>query len=226
MSGVVIGIDVQAARGCPFAVLDTANARIIGSGWMVGNNLTQSVRDLVTRYPDAVFAIDAPRMPLQTPRSWYWRNGRGWTRGNGAVKGKGRHCEVVIKAHGLANPQWTPLVGNAPDWMKHGFEIFDALKRRATTLEVFPSASYRMLDDVNDVRVNIPLAGFLNGPKDMLDAIVAAVTGVEYLAGRGQEVGGGDGLGTIVLPRRIAEPITDVMEWPANNHSRGSPDGA
>ena len=37
-----------------------------------------------------------------------------------------------------------------------------------------------------------------DGPKDMLDAAVAVVTGAEFLAGNGQEVGGGDGLGAIV----------------------------
>jgi hypothetical protein len=46
------------------------------------------------------------------------------------------------------------------------------------------------------------LAGFLKGPKGMLDAVVAAVTGMEFLAGRGEEAGGGDGLGTILRSTR------------------------
>jgi hypothetical protein len=98
--------------------------------------------------------------------------------------------------------------------MQHGFTIFEALDGLAQTLEVFPSASYQMLSESKELRVDMSLSGFLPGPKDMLDAVVAALTGKEFLAGRGQEVGGGDGLGTIVLPCQIARPIADVMLWP------------
>ncbi len=108
------------------------------------------------------------------------------------------------------------MAAAAPEWMRHGFAIFEALDGRAQTLEVFPSASYRMLSDTQELRVDMPLSGFLPGPKDMLDAVVAALTGMEFLAGRGQEVGGGDGLGTIVLPRRIAKPIDAVLRWPGS----------
>ncbi len=125
----------------------------------------------------------------------------------------------MIKAYGIANPQWTPVAGEdiGQEWMSVGFALFDALNARAPTIEVFPSASYRMLDKDSAVRVEIPLAGFLEGPKDMLDAIVAAVTGAEFLAGRGQEVGGGDGLGAIVLPRKlppVAPNVAAVLAWP------------
>jgi len=214
VTGLVIGIDVQDARGCPFAVLNTNTSKIVETGWIAAGDLVGEIQALASRNAGAVFAIDAPRMPLPEPRTWYWRNKRGWYRGTGAEKGKGRHCEVVIKAYELANPQWTPLAKDAPEWMQHGFNIFKALEGRARSLEVFPSASYRMLNENSDVSVEIPLKGFLQGPKDMLDAIVAALTGMEFLAGRGQEVGGGDGLGTIVLPCRIARSIDGVMQWP------------
>jgi len=37
----------------------------------------------------------------------------------------------------------------------------------------------------------------------------------EFVEGRGTEVGGGDGLGDIILPRLLPEPIiTEVMRWP------------
>jgi hypothetical protein len=37
----------------------------------------------------------------------------------------------------------------------------------------------------------------------------------EYVAGRGTEVGGGDGMGTILLPRPLPEPVIDeVLTWP------------
>jgi hypothetical protein len=98
--------------------------------------------------------------------------------------------------------------------MQHGFSIFRALEERARCLEVFPSASYRMLNELEMPRVEMSLSGFMPDPKDMLDAVVAAVTGHEFLARRGQEVGGGDGLGTIVLPRPIKSVISEVMKWP------------
>ena len=51
----------------------------------------------------------------------------------------------------------------------------------------------------------------------MLDAWVAAATVKEFMGGRGVEVGDGDGLGTIVLPRPLPEPvINEVLVWPAN----------
>lgn len=212
MTCMVIGIDVQAARHCPFAVLGDGS-RIVDAGWIAPERLVGKVRELAARHAGAAFAIDAPRMALPAKRVWYWRNGH-WQRGTGAEKGRGRHCEVVVAAHRLANPQWTPLAAHAPEWMRHGFAIFDALAGWGQTLEVFPSASYRMLNEARELRINLPLAGFLPGPKDMLDAVVAALTGMEFLAGRGMEVGGGDGFGTIVLPRPIAEPIPGVLQWP------------
>jgi hypothetical protein len=68
--------------------------------------------------------IDAPRMPLTSKRPWYWSSAnRKWTPRK-AQKGYGRHCEVVISAYRLANPQWTPLEQDAPEWMKLGFKFF------------------------------------------------------------------------------------------------------
>ena len=49
----------------------------------------------------------------------------------------------------------------------------------------------------------------------MLDAWVAAATVREFVEGRGVEVGGGDGLGTIIIPRPLPEPIIqEVLAWP------------
>jgi hypothetical protein len=49
----------------------------------------------------------------------------------------------------------------------------------------------------------------------MLDAWVAAITMREYVLGRGAEVGGGDGMGTIILPRPLPEPVIgEVLKWP------------
>jgi len=214
MDAVVIGIDVQVRRRCPFAVMDSS-ATVIDSGWIdLGDDPTRFCT-LAKQYRDAVFAIDAPRLALPAPREWYWKRGR-WAKRSPKDKGNGRHCEVVIAAHKLANPQWTPVAEHAPEWMRHGFSIYEALRERARCLEVFPTTSYKMLEDVANVRFTTPLLRFQRGPKDMLDAIVGAITVLEFLAGRGQEVGGGDGLGTIVIPRPIVAPIVEVLQWPGS----------
>ena len=50
----------------------------------------------------------------------------------------------------------------------------------------------------------------------MLDALVAAASVRELVKERGAEVGGGDGLGTIILPRPLPQPvIKEVLEWPS-----------
>ena len=59
-----------------------------------------------------------------------------------------------------------------------------------------------MLENEN-VKYELCLNEFNSGVKDMLDASVAALTVCEFVNGRGCEVGGEDGLGTIVLPRKI-----------------------
>jgi hypothetical protein len=131
----------------------------------------------------------------------------------------GRHAELVVKSLGLANPQWTPQAGRVPPWMAFGFSLFATLDDLVgvTTHEVFPSLSYRMFEAQGAPRVTLPLGGFVPGPKDMLDAVVAAVSVREFIAGRGVEVGGGDGLGTIVLPRPLSstQAAHAALSWPA-----------
>ena len=213
MSDVFIGIDVQSVRGCAVAVVG-ASGRLQDASWLETGDasIEAKARDLAERHPGATFGIDSPRMPIPAPRAWYWRK-RSW----GPRKdeqGWGRHCEVVVSAHKLANPQWTPLASQAKEWMQIGFRLFDTLAPLAPTHEVFPTASYRMLETDRDLRVDLSFAAFRPGPKDMLDATLAALTVREHAAGRGCEVGGGDGLGTIVLPRPLARPIEGVLAWP------------
>jgi predicted nuclease with RNAse H fold len=98
--------------------------------------------------------------------------------------------------------------------MQLGFALFAAIKKCVPVYEVFPSASYTMLHDGSPVRIGVRLNGFARGPKDMLDAYVAAATVREYAQGRGCEVGGGDGLGEIILPRPLPKPIEGVLRWP------------
>jgi len=118
---IFIGIDIQIRRGCCFAVINETGT-LINSGWL-SSPVTDAV-ELVQQLsgPRKVLAvgIDAPRMPLVTPREWYWnRNKRRYDK-RSSQKGYGRQCEIVISAHGIANPQWTPLVSEAPEWMQRG----------------------------------------------------------------------------------------------------------
>ena len=174
--------------------------------------------DEISRCADDQLAIgiDAPRMPLEKPRCWFWRKGQ-WTKGSGSEVGKGRHCEVVIKALGLANPQWTPLEEDAPEWMKQGFGLFRELKERDWTVhEVFPSATYRQLRCSDAPKVTFSFRRFHQaGPKDMLDAVAAAVTVSCFENGNGVEVGGGDRYGTIILPGHLSSSVNEeVLGWP------------
>jgi predicted nuclease with RNAse H fold len=99
--------------------------------------------------------------------------------------------------------------------MKLGFDLFAAIENIVRVHEVFPTASYALLKDVKDVRITADFSACNPGPKDMLDAWVAAATVREFLEGRGCEVGGGDGMGSIILPRPLPKPIIkEVLTWP------------
>jgi predicted nuclease with RNAse H fold len=113
--------------------------------------------------------------------------------------------------------------------MKRGFDLFRVVPKDTAVYEVFPRASYALLKQQNGVqtfepvpgeslRLTLPVRDFVQDPKDALDACIAALTVREYLAGRGCEVGGGDGLGTIILPRKIEDPLSD---WPDSEGAAG-----
>lgn len=208
-----VGVDVQEARGCPYAVLD-GSLMPHGSAWLASpGELGHVVASLLKSFDKVAVGIDAPRCPLKKPRQHYW-NGQQWRSRRPSERGHGRHCEVVMAAFKMANPQWTPLASDCPQWMRVGFSLFSALSTCAEVYEVFPTASYRQLARDRKAQVSISLADFASGPKDMLDAYVAAFTVHEFLAGRGAEVGGGDSLGRIVLPRPLPAGGCDVLHWP------------
>ncbi len=96
-----------------------------------------------------------------------------------------------------------------------GFALFKALEARGiTTHEVFPSASYAMLEGKNHLPVILDFSTFRPGAKDMIDACVAAFTVAEFENGRGCEVGS-DGLGTIVIPRPLPNSVSaKLLQWP------------
>jgi len=211
-----LGMDIQIRRGCSYAVID-AHGLLQASGWL--ENPVHQAPTLVRQWlPHGLQAVglDAPRQPLPGPRHWYWQRNSGQWIPRTTQKGWGRHCEVVISAHGLGRPQWTPVRGQAPEWMERGFALFEVLGHLVATEEVFPSAAYLQLQDNRDVSLWIDFSACAPGPKDMLDAWVAAAVLREWAEGRGEAVGNGDGLGRIILPRPLAPPVvTGVLHWPA-----------
>jgi predicted nuclease with RNAse H fold len=219
MEQAFVGIDIQERRGCCFAAMGS-DGILLGSGWFHDpeREVVQMARGLKEKYKVLV-GIDAPRQPLPSPRKWFWdRKGHTW-RPRSDQRGYGRHCEIVVSVHGIANPQWTPIEKEAPAWMVIGFNMFSALKDIVPSVyEVFPTASYSLLQGITDVRISIDFSSCRLGPKDILDAFVAAATVREFVQDRGTEVGGGDGLGTIVLPRPLPEPIIrGVLLWPEDH---------
>ena len=214
--GVFIGIDVQLSRGLAFAVMNNAGV-VTSNGWLETDDARRVIADLHQQYPNAVFGIDAPRQAMPGPRAHYWAGNGGWRRRRANDRGFGRHCEVVISACGLARPQWTPTTAEPPPaWMGYGFALFEACQHLSVCAEeVFPSAAYKQLESELDARIQLPLTHFNPGPKDMLDAIVAAFSVREFVQGRGLAVGGGDGLGEIVLPRPVRHAsFAAVSVWP------------
>jgi hypothetical protein len=216
-----LGIDVQINRGCAYYIINK-DLEYVQSGWLTNSThddvcrqLTELISQLLTQ-PNRKIAvgIDAPRMGLLKPRAFYWRGGK-WHRKTSVEKGFGRHCEVVIKALGIANPQWTRIKDTSPPWMELGYRLYQTLQDVEHLYEVFPSASYAMLAGTNHSPVVLSFADFAHGPKDMLDACVSAFTVHAFLHGHGFEVGGGDSLGTIILPGAL--PVSGshpVLHWP------------
>jgi len=77
------------------------------------------------------------------------------------------------------------------------------------------SASYLLLSGVKEVKLDIDFSNCLPGHKDVMDAFVASVTVREFTRGKGIEVGNGDGLGAIILPRPLPESLLpEVLTWP------------
>jgi len=217
-----IGVDVK-LRNCHYFILDS-KLTIFGSGWLEGDSNKEicerfsGLLNVIEKkgFGQIAVGIDSPRLPLLTPRNHFWDGKRRrWRARNEREQGHGRHCEVVLKALKIANPQWTTIRENSHAWMVLGFALFSCLEDRAGIFEVFPSASYWILKNRLHPRVTIDFSNFVHGPKDMIDACVSALTVFEFLQGRGSEVGGGDGLGSIILPGPLPVNSTHpLLQWP------------
>lgn len=200
------GIDVQISRGCCYYIIDK-NKNYVDSGWVnksipktlkkVFQNLTNNKNELIA------IGIDAPRMPLKKFRNRYFdKVKKEWI-----IKNKqsiGRECEVLINSYKIANCQWTNIFSKSPEWMKLGYKIFSELEIFPYVCEVFPSASYKLLNNEN-VKYELCLNDCARGIKDLLDASVCAITVYEFFLGNGCEIGGEDGLGSIILPRKFQD---------------------
>ncbi len=199
-----VGVDVQVKKGCCYYILDE-DKQYVDSGWIykdTSSTLKNIFLELSNHNLNSIYiGIDAPRMPLKNYRNKvYDKKNQTWLHTN--KKLLGRECEVLIKSYNLGNPQWTKFLKDSPEWMKLGYAIFNELENFPHVYEVFPSASYKMLCCEN-IKYELCLNDFYYGIKDMLDASVASFTVYEFISGRGCEVGGSDGMGTIILPRKI-----------------------
>lgn len=200
------GIDVQVNRGCCYYIIDK-NKKYVLSDW-IKQNIPQTFNKIFTEITDnhletIAIGIDAPRTPIKRLRNRiYNKESNSWI--VTSDRKVGRECEVIIKSFNIGNPQWTRKLRESPNWMKLGFSIYKSLINFPYVYEVFPSASYKMLEEEN-IKYEICLNNFITGIKDIMDASVAAITVYEFIKGRGCEVGGEDGLGTIVLPRKITQ---------------------
>jgi predicted nuclease with RNAse H fold len=138
-------------------------------------------------------AIDAPRRYLAAPRLWRLNNGGVWVVAN---LPSGRHCEIIVRRLGLANPLWTPPATQPIPWITLGQQLFTVCEAAGfTTIECFPTASYTCFGQMNNIILNIPGEMFAHSrlAHDILDACVAALTADLFLAGNATELGGDDG---------------------------------
>lgn len=161
-------------------------------------------------HEQVVVAIDAPRHYLAAPRQWAL-NGAGnqWVPAN-LPHGWGRHCEIVVRRLGLANPQWTPIAAHPRPWITLGQQVFAVCQEAGfATIECFPGATYTRLGQMVNQNLHIPGAVFAYNrlAHDILDACVAAYTAEFFVAGNATELGGGDGYGTIVVPGIVPVPF-------------------
>ena len=215
MNEYFVGIDIQTKRDCSYAISDQ-NGNLKESGWFSENHsIVDTLKELSVNAKLYV-GIDSPRMALISPRQWYWVGSKKkWRPKTKKDKGYGRHCEIVVSAHKLASPQWTPFFDIAPAWMKKGFALFKDLEAFFPTFEVFPTASYSLLSGVRSVKLQIDFSTCSPGPKDMMDAFVSSITVREFIHGNGTEVGNGDNLGSIILPRPLTNQlVVEVLNWP------------
>lgn len=201
-----IGLAPGLAGRTAFMVLDGAG-NFLDAGFFEGCLPTELVRQIEAGLAAglAVLAgVDAARHALPRLRYWEWEpTAERWVR---LLRGTsaGRHAEIILRAHGFRETRWTDRTAGAAS-------MFQALHALPGTViyETCAEASFQALDPGSPLpSQSAPAEGSLE------HATLAATTSREFFAGRGQEIGGGDGLGTIILPRPLRRRIAGVLEWP------------
>jgi len=202
-----IGVDVQGDELIVAFRRDGAflpPARVVATAVEVRDYALQHRQDA---HEQVVVAIDAPRYYLTGIRFWCLNDAGVWV---GTDLNSGRHCEILVRRLGLANPQWTPNVNQPIPWITLGQQVFTTCDAEGfTTIECFPTASYTRFGQMNNIDLNIPGGMFAYNrlAHDILDACVAALTAELFMVGNATELGGGDGYGTIVVPGVLQLPF-------------------
>lgn len=194
MSGLSLGVDVAATRGCDLVVVGPSLvARPVGRV-----HTAEDLRRLLADLEPTVVAIDAPP-------AW-------------AIAGR-RACEQALAQRGISvftTPDERKGVDNPfYAWMQTGFAMFEGARGRRT-LETFPHATAIALRGAH------PEGGLMKRPAvkrqwrldalevagvdtsalrtiDQIDAALCAVTGRRHLEGRTEELGD-PAEGTLTVP--------------------------
>ena len=198
-----IGLAPGLAGRTAFAILDGAG-NFLDAGFFEGSLPTELTRQIEAGLASGlavVFGVDAARHALTRLRYWNWEpTAEHWVR---LLRGAdtGRHAEIILRAHGFRGTRWS--VTAAP--------IYQALQALPGTViyEVCAEAAFQAMDPGSPPPEPSAAAG-----ASLEHATLAATTSREFFAGRGQEIGGGDGLGTIILPRPLRRRVEGVLEWP------------
>jgi predicted nuclease with RNAse H fold len=169
--------------------------------------LNEALRLRQNKKEPVVAAVDAPRFYLNGARQCRLNKANIWENAN--LQG-GRHCEVIVRKLGLANPQWTPQAHAPSEWICLGQKVFKAFEDTGLkAIECFPTASYARLGKMPGTALNVPGEMFAHCrglAHDVLDSCVAALTTDLFAARNATELGGGDGYGTIVIPGVVEVP--------------------
>lgn len=212
---VSVGVDIAEERkGLDLVALDSAR-RVVASH---GRLSVSDVRRQVLELGASIVCIDAPS---------------GWS-----TSGTSRQAERCLRQLGISSFATGPDPGDHPfyAWMRVGFRLFDELSDvyplyrgggvDRTTAEVFPAASAFLLagelrpkhETKNRFRRRVVRGCGLENASlpniDRVDAALAALTGLEALAGRSSWVGDPDE-GVVLLP-------TPLPEIPLSRHSAES----
>lgn len=204
---LLIGVDVQGSELIAAFRRDGVfipPAQVVVSAAEV---LEHALRMRQDQQEQVVIAIDAPRRYLNSRRQWRLNRPGVWI---AADLPGGRHCEIVVRRLGLANPQWTPPASQPIPWITLGQQVFTAFEQSGfTAIECFPTASYTRLGQMDNQVINIPGRMFAHSrlAHDVLDACIAALTADFFVARSATELGGGDGYGTIVVPGILQLPF-------------------